>query len=251
MGTLEYMAPEQLRGGPLDFRADMYGLGATFYHLLAGRPPLTASTLKEAAAAHSGPAPRKLRRVAPRVPRALADVIDRCLERDRELRYRSFDELVQALRRALPPPEVPAPALSRAMAWAIDLVPAAAVLRYAYLRFPAGALLAEVLLAVLSTMAVGATPGLWLMRLCLRTGEGGDVSPIRAGFRSLVQHGWLLPLCLYLADAYGSSRYAEDWGLAAVTWAVLSGLGSFGTLFGARQTLHDRASGTRVLVDTR
>ncbi len=48
MGTLPYMSPEQLRGQRLDQRADVYGLGATVYHLLVGEPPVKARTAEEA-----------------------------------------------------------------------------------------------------------------------------------------------------------------------------------------------------------
>ena len=44
MGSPAYMAPEQALGRPVDFRADMYALGATFYHLLTGEPPFSADT---------------------------------------------------------------------------------------------------------------------------------------------------------------------------------------------------------------
>ena len=42
VGSLAYMSPEQLDGGTLDCRADIYSLGAVLYHLIAGRPPFDA-----------------------------------------------------------------------------------------------------------------------------------------------------------------------------------------------------------------
>ena len=45
LGTLNYMAPEQLRGGDVDHRADLFGLGAVLYETLAGRPPFMADTI--------------------------------------------------------------------------------------------------------------------------------------------------------------------------------------------------------------
>lgn len=251
MGTFEYMAPEQLRGVPLDARADMYALGATFYHLLSGQPPLPCSTLGEAVAAHAGPEPRSLRHVAPRVPKALARVVDRCLKRDRERRYRSFGELIQALRRAAPPPELPARALARLVAWAFDLVPAALVLRETYATFPPAALLAELGLVALSVAILGTTPGAWLLRLRLWTARGDDPSALRATLRALVQCGWLLPLAEALRATYGSSPYAEDWAIATIAWLTAGAVGSLGLLSNASQALHDKVSGVRVLVDTR
>ena len=46
-GTPQFAAPEQLRGEPLDVRADIYAVGATLYYLLTGRPPLDAPDLRE------------------------------------------------------------------------------------------------------------------------------------------------------------------------------------------------------------
>jgi hypothetical protein len=251
MGTLDYSAPEQLRGGPVDARADIYSLGATFYHLLSGRPPRSASSLREAVEAHAGPPPRKLRRAARRVPADFCDVIDRCLTADPADRFQDFRELAHALRRAGPQPEVPAAGMARLVAWAIDLAPAAVALRYGYGRYPWGALAALLLVTLVSVWSAGVTPGLWLMRLRLRTVGDGDVSPLRAVLRALFQSGWIYPLGEFLRFTYAGSRQADTWGIVAIAWAAASLLGSLGTLSGVHRALHDRLAGTRVLVDTR
>jgi hypothetical protein len=117
--------------------------------------------------------------------------------------------------------------------------------------FPAAAFVALLAVEVLSVRALGATPGQWLMRLRLRTSADGDVSMLRGLARTTIQNGWLLPLGLFLASAYGGSRLADAWGIAAVAWGGLFLVGSVPAFFRSGRTLHDRVTGTRVLVDTR
>lgn len=96
-GTPEYASPEQIRGEVLDDRTDVYSLGATLAHLLTGRPPFAGRD-----AAHiseqvlSGPLPRLAG-----VPRALARIVRRAMERDLERRYPSISPLRADLQRWL------------------------------------------------------------------------------------------------------------------------------------------------------
>ena len=82
-GTPQFAAPEQLRGEPLDVRADIYAVGATLYYLLTGQPPFEARDLQELVdRVNTEPpvSPRALRR---EIPSGLAAVILRCLAEDR------------------------------------------------------------------------------------------------------------------------------------------------------------------------
>jgi len=92
-----YVPPEKLDGGTEDFRSDIYSLGATLFHLLAGRPPHdTASSsideLKEAKAV-----PVKLGAFAPMVSSATQDVIHKMMEHNPEHRHSSYEELLAEL----------------------------------------------------------------------------------------------------------------------------------------------------------
>lgn len=101
LGSVHYMSPEQVAGGELDGRSDLYALGIVAFQLLSGRlpfdaPQASAVLLKQATV----PAP-SLRSVAPTVPEALAQVIDRCLSKDPADRYPTGEALAEALGDAL------------------------------------------------------------------------------------------------------------------------------------------------------
>ena len=98
LGSPAYMAPEQVAGDPnVDHRADLYALGCMGYELLAGQPPFTAETPQRVFAAHLTEKPRPLATVRPEVPRALAAIIMRCLEKEPADRPASAAEILTAL----------------------------------------------------------------------------------------------------------------------------------------------------------
>jgi serine/threonine-protein kinase len=102
VGSPLYMAPEQARGKDVDFRADMYSLGATFFHLLAGAPPFSAPTSLGVIAQHLAEKPPALRTKAPHVPDKLAKIVDALLSKDPSDRFESYDALIAALEAAAP-----------------------------------------------------------------------------------------------------------------------------------------------------
>jgi hypothetical protein len=88
VGTPGFMSPEQLRGKPVDERADVYALGATLYYLLARRIPHEAKTGDDIIrAALSGP-PKPVRDLVPGVPPELATIVERALAPGLDVRYR-------------------------------------------------------------------------------------------------------------------------------------------------------------------
>ena len=97
LGTPAFCPPEQLRGEELNARSDMYSLGATLYYLLTGRTPFegrSAVALIAAVLEQPAPSPRQLR---PEVPKGLAKVVLRCLEKQPGERFKSYRELTRAL----------------------------------------------------------------------------------------------------------------------------------------------------------
>lgn len=131
MGTLDYMAPEQAeRGGAVDYRADLYALGATLFRLLTGRAPLAAApnlTPLEKLRLLATHKPPKLRSLRPDAPESLAKIVDAMLSRDPALRPASAThvaelldpfgkdaELVGLLQRARSKPQTHEPKLNNA-----------------------------------------------------------------------------------------------------------------------------------------
>ncbi|MBS2020405.1 MAG: protein kinase [Deltaproteobacteria bacterium] len=100
-GKIEYMAPEQARGDPLDRRADVYSMGAVLYELLADRPVRDTDEGRQLVALHelmTGVAYPALPNDVPYVVRA---VVDRALARDPQSRFANADELRLALEQAM------------------------------------------------------------------------------------------------------------------------------------------------------
>jgi Tol biopolymer transport system component len=96
VGTLGYMSPEQLAGGPVDARSDVFSFGVMLYELLADSRPFEASSNLEVLKAITQAAPPPLPQD---VPLFLRFIVDKALEKDRAERYQGMRELVVDLRR--------------------------------------------------------------------------------------------------------------------------------------------------------
>jgi len=99
MGTPLYMSPEQIEGRPVDARSDIYSLGVTCYHLLAGLPPHSGDTALAVALQHLNVAPRPLENVRGDVPSGLARIVHKMIAKRPEHRYQSPGELLADLRK--------------------------------------------------------------------------------------------------------------------------------------------------------
>ena len=99
VGTAQYMPPEQFNraNGEVGYPADVYGLGATLYHLLTGCPPFTGETVFDVRDAVLGAAPVRVRALRPEVPLELEAVVLKCLAKDPAERYQTVAELLKAL----------------------------------------------------------------------------------------------------------------------------------------------------------
>lgn len=100
VGTARYIAPEMICSALRhDIRSDIYSLGATLYELLAGHPPWSGTTLAEVAEEQRQRGPRKLKTLSPRVPAAVADLVDRMLANEPLRRPQTPEEIVEGLTR--------------------------------------------------------------------------------------------------------------------------------------------------------
>lgn len=101
LGTPAYMAPEQAAGRDVTTAADIYGLGAVLFHLLAGRPPFGTSTPLDTLRRVVAEDAPEVRAGAPWLDRDLATIVAKCLQRDPAKRYRSAAALADDLDRWL------------------------------------------------------------------------------------------------------------------------------------------------------
>lgn len=100
-GTPYYIAPEKLLGHADDVRGDIYSLGASLFHAIAGRPPFEAATATDVAAKHTTQPVISLKTFDPSIQEQTAQVIGRMLAKNPAERYASYDEVITDLQNAL------------------------------------------------------------------------------------------------------------------------------------------------------
>lgn len=126
LGSVHYMSPEQVAGDALDGRSDLYALGVVAFQLLSGRLPFDAPQASAVLLMQATRAAPSLGEVAPGIPGALVQVVDRCLRKNPDERYATGEALAEALTQALQqaqsgPQATPDPILSEDAAKAVWL----------------------------------------------------------------------------------------------------------------------------------
>jgi serine/threonine protein kinase len=97
IGTPAYASPEQVRCSDVDVRSDIYSAGATMYYMLTGRAPFVRASPMQVLAAVLQENPASPDKIAPQVPRGVAEVVMRCLRKDPRDRFASYAQLHDAL----------------------------------------------------------------------------------------------------------------------------------------------------------
>jgi dipeptidyl aminopeptidase/acylaminoacyl peptidase len=152
LGTAGYMSPEQIRGGAVDHRTDIFAFGATLFEMLSGTRPFAASTSADAMSAVLSREPADLTTPAGAAPPAVERIVRRCLEKQPEHRFQSARDLAFAIDAItlgtggthatdLARGSAPAtrPSARELVAWALVALTAAAALTWALRPAPAAA----------------------------------------------------------------------------------------------------------------
>lgn len=99
VGTLPYMAPEQVEGRVIDTRSDLFSLGVVFYEMLTGQRPFTGTSAAALISAILRDTPPSVTAARPEVPEALATLIDRCLQKRPDDRIQTARQVHDEIRR--------------------------------------------------------------------------------------------------------------------------------------------------------
>src|SRR5439155_4968619 len=98
LGTVRYMSPEQACGAHVDKSTDIWSLGVVLYELVTGQTPFTGDTPSDVMSAILEKEPPPLTHYIAHAPAELQQIISKALRKDREQRYRSAHELIEALK---------------------------------------------------------------------------------------------------------------------------------------------------------
>jgi serine/threonine protein kinase len=174
VGSPQYMAPEQLSGAVVDHRADIYALGATAYHLLAGQPPFHGMSLAQTFAVKLNGEPRHLAELRPDLTHASVDCVKAMMAIDPARRPTDYAALLARIDDLVGTESRPG-----LVAAAVPSVPRSVSVSPALRTFP--------------------RPSLTRRRLWLLLG-------------GMVTAGCLLPIAVYLPALWRSKAGARDWG---------------------------------------
>lgn len=255
VGTPLYMAPEQGQGKAVDHRADIYALGATLHHMIAGAPPFAGGSAAELLSMHET-APRASlvgRRTRRRVVGLADAAIARMMAKRPADRPASYDELIAELDRANPVRSRPAGLWPRLVAGLVDLIVAALI------SIPLGMLIDDgnlglglyfLVLAPLLLRRFGTTPGHSLFETEVVPLHADRVTFFQGATRYLTMVG---PMAIGLALTAWAELIDADWlhylgggvTVLGVVYPLLE-LARVALTTADARALWDRVAGTRV-----
>jgi serine/threonine protein kinase/Tfp pilus assembly protein PilF len=99
IGTPEYMSPEQAEAKEADHRSDIYSLGIVLYEMLTGQLPFEGDTPLSIAMKQKGEIPKDPKELNPQIPDELSNLILKCLEKEKEKRFQSTEEIIAEMGR--------------------------------------------------------------------------------------------------------------------------------------------------------
>lgn len=254
-GTPAYMSPEQGRALNTDHRSDIYSLGATIFHLIAGRPPFESDSAVATIVEHVTKRTPRLNEVAHGVPRRVSNLVARCLEKEPERRFQTYEELIAAIEDALPREITPAGIFARLSATVFDALLVA--LMWVVLPRELGFVIFGTAYFVLLESLFGWTPGKRVMNLAVRRADGSRASPTRIGVRFLLTFWFLFAAAgifwLHRLRPENWEEFARAEPISALLLALLLLLYLLGLLSMAvahgKRAFHDSLTGTLVIYE--
>ena len=109
MGSVYYMSPEQVQGGAIDARSDIYSFGVTLYEMFTGRKPFVSESSYTVLNAQINEAPRPLVEVNPDLPVGLNNIVLKAMAKDPAARFQTAEDFREALRGLREPKAAPVP----------------------------------------------------------------------------------------------------------------------------------------------
>lgn len=104
VGSVHYISPEQARGGYLDEKSDIYSLGVTLYEMLSGRLPFVADNTVSVALLHMQEEATPLREIDQTIPPSIDKIVQKCMSKKPDRRYKTVSELIVDLKKAIANP---------------------------------------------------------------------------------------------------------------------------------------------------
>jgi len=261
LGTPLYMAPEQAAGERIDYRADMYSLACTFYHLLAGVPPFDGTNGLHVAAQHISRPHQPIEEVVRDVPPQLAHVFARLMKKKRDDRYQAYEELIGDLEAAAPRAVAYAGFWARGAALTIDTMIAGMLVAI----FGWVGIVLQMLHVTIGHAFFGRTIAKWALSIRVHKRDGGSLGLPRALLRTVVSLWLPIYLGAVIWATQGANhlrnvvehlqpREAAEAKSFFLAMAISNGLmtllwiaGLFAAAFHPeRRSLHDLVAGSRV-----
>ena len=196
MGTVGYMAPEQVRGETVDHRADIFAFGAILYEMLCGRRAFHKDNSAETLSAILHEDPISIAELSPSTPPGLQRVVDRCLEKNREQRFQSASDMAFALQALSDSGSVRVVADSEKTKWRFRVTVAAAALMV-------------VTAGILWSSQPSPAPKVEAVRQLTDDGEP-KATTLQAAFGSLASDG---------SHVYFNEKQSGNWRIAQVSAA--------------------------------